>query len=101
MKKNLLTLIKLIKDGADSGFLVKNGLSFSQISRLFSIAIENNLIRRVDNNFIVTDEGILYLEKSDLGATSKNWILPDESFFTTKIPLDGIYLPKLRDVSLL
>jgi hypothetical protein len=101
MKKNLLILIKLIKDGSDSGFLVKNGLSFSQISHLFSIAIENKFIKRVDNNFIVTDEGMLYLEKSDLGIASKNWILPDESFFTTKIPLDGIYLPKPRDVSFL
>lgn len=96
LSQKIKLLLQLIKDGADSSFLLKQGLSFSQISKLFAKALEDELLSKDGEHFYVTDAGLKFLLNTKFAQGGK-WISPDESYFTMKISIDSIYLPKLKD----
>lgn len=99
MNRQIHLLLQLIKENADTSFLLKQGLTFSQISLLFAEAIKDELIAQSDNSFTVTEKGLEHLQSQKdvrkYGAKG-NWIFPDESYTIPAISPDQIYLPKLK-----
>ncbi|MFZ6723417.1 hypothetical protein [Undibacterium sp. Ji49W] len=98
MSKHTNMLLKLIQEGADSSFLLRQGLTFSQISILFGEILRDGLIQKDQNSFQLTDKGLAILSGSSnkYGGNGK-WVFPDESYVIPQVPVDRIYLPKLKD----
>jgi hypothetical protein len=104
MNANLILLLQLIKKGADSQLLLRQGLTFSQISALFGDALQYGLLIPTEDGFCVSEKGLECLSKQDAkkqyGAPGK-WIFPDTKYAIAQISCDEIYLPKLSDLKFL
>lgn len=105
MDNRLRLLLQLVSSNADISFLLKNGLSYSQIAIIFSEAMRDGLIAHNENShegakFIVTDQGTALLcdskSRAELGVQGR-WISPDERYKCPQIKLDDIFLPKLKN----
>ena len=106
MKKNTITLLRLLKSRSDIGFLTRQGLTYSQISLLFSEALANKLIiSKIGTDgrqrFVVTEEGEkLCSARERIGPEAKattQWITPDQKHWRQKIEVDEIFLPGIID----
>lgn len=100
MSKHAKMLLRLIQEGADSSFLLRQGLTYSQISSLFGETLRDGLIQKNQNGFLLTEKGLAILSQSSssnkYGGNGK-WVFPDESYVISQVPIDRIYLPKLKD----
>jgi hypothetical protein len=104
MNINLLTLLQLIKQGVDSRILTEQGLTFSQISALFALAMEESLLEHTDSGFVVSPKGHAALdnrEAKELYGAPGVWVIPDKKYQIAKSSADEIYLPKQSDLKFL
>ncbi|WP_139248325.1 hypothetical protein [Janthinobacterium lividum] len=100
MNNHLRMLLRLIDTNSDSTFLLSQGLTYSQISELFSTATRNGYINHDGDNFLITKQGRNFLSEKailekygSIGA----WITPDERYQIPQTKVSDIYLPKLSD----
>jgi hypothetical protein len=105
MSSALRLLLQLVDAEADSSYLLKNGLSYSQIAALFGEAMEKGLITHIDDlqngrRFIVTTTGKALLSDSEGRAkygVQGMWISPDDAHKCPQIGLNDVFLPKRKD----
>lgn len=104
MNTNLLTLLQLINQGLDSKILTEQGLTFSQISALFALAMEDSLLEHTDAGFVVSSKGHAALDNrvaQELYGAPGVWVIPEKKYQSTKNNADEIYLPKQSDLKFL
>lgn len=105
MSGALRLLLQLVNAKADASYMLRNGLSYSQISALFGDAIQQELIVHVEDHaggmgFIVTDKGKEMLSTSEARTKfgeQARWISPDIQYICEPIGLEDVFLPKRRD----
>lgn len=100
VNKNLIFLLELIRKKTDVQLLLREGLTYSQISALIGDAIREGFLDQTETSFVVSEKGEQYLAtreaREQYGAPGK-WVLPDKNYVIAQIDLNDIYLPKLKD----
>jgi hypothetical protein len=96
--ENVLSLLRLIRTKADVAYLLRNGLTLSQISLLIADAIEAGLITNFENELRLTQGGLkLLVEHPEIRSQAAFWIRPDESHRVEQLKQDEIFLPRVKD----
>jgi hypothetical protein len=100
--KHVFTLLRLVSRNADSSFLLRQGLRYSQISALLGDVMREGLISHENNKLVITEAGRKYLASASnvRGRKRKGerlWIAADNSYRIKQIPEEEIYLPSVND----
>lgn len=99
---HLSTLLQLINDQKDTGLLIKRGLTYAQIAKLISSAIDEGYLVETDTFAIVlTAKGIGEIgnnSKPVSASNKKKWIAPANDNRIDKLNVTDIFLPAHTDL---
>ena len=97
----LRLLMQLVHANADTASLVKQGLTYSQISKLIVSAISEGYIYETEHaGLLLTDKGLSFVGLKKLTGKTRNianWISIDKSSKIDKLSTDDVFLPNLEN----
>jgi len=103
MKENKLTiLLHIIKNNGNVNKLVREGVSFKEITSLTNEAIEREYLTYENEKISVTDKGTEFLKQTIeiIKKTNKNeWIEKDLKSQVKRIDKNFIFLPKQNELT--
>lgn len=102
---HLKSLLMIVQNNEDTAILLKQGLTYVQISKLINNAIADGSIEETANfELALTRKGLEIIEgmcKHRPSSKQAEWIRPDEKYKVDKIGVDDIYLPTIEESKLL
>lgn len=101
IKREEILMLNLIEDSGNIKRLLRENLSYKEISELTSKLVKDELLAYIDKKIILTDKGkkILTDSKHLIKETNKElWIQPENKSRVKKIERNFIYLPNLTEL---
>lgn len=98
---HLKLLLKIISNDTDTSLLMKQGLTYAQISKLINNSISDGYLEETDDlELTLTQKGLDVLEDTSshlCGSKKQNWICRDEQHKIDKRNVEDIFLPTLEE----
>lgn len=101
IKREEILMLNLIEDSGNVKRLLRENLSYKEISELISKLVQDELLTYVDKKIILTDKGKKKLNESKhlIKETNKElWIKPENKSRVKKIERNFIYLPNQTEL---
>ncbi|EGV42498.1 hypothetical protein BZARG_2200 [Bizionia argentinensis JUB59] len=101
IKREEILMLNLIEDSGNVKRLLRENLSYKEISELISKLVQDELLTYVDKKIILTDKGEKKLNESKhlIKETNKElWIKPENKSRVKKIERNFIYLPNQTEL---
>lgn len=100
-ESHLKLLLKIVSNDTDTSLLMKQGLTYAQISILINKTISDGYLEETENlELALTQKGRDVLENTSKrlnGSQKQNWISREEQHKTDKHNLADVYLPTLEE----
>jgi predicted methyltransferase len=100
-KKNKILLLHLIKSNGDIKQLIREGLSYKDVSGLLEVLVNEELIIYDDTKIKLTKAGLKYFEKGQATIKKQNkdlWIEAETKSKIPKLEKDFIFLPNQNEI---
>jgi S-adenosylmethionine synthetase len=103
MKENKLTiLLHIIKSNGNINKLIREGVSFKEITSLTNDAIEKGYLTYENEKIFLTNNGVDFLTKTSeiiKKTTKEEWIEKDFKSQVTQIDKNSIFLPRQNELT--